>query len=94
MTADVVDLELALDEVVVLDRRVEVEQLDREVRVLHLTRERLVDRRVEPAGPVDVPDVAGLEQRREERQALDVVPVGVPDEEVAVDAVRRRAAST
>ncbi len=82
---DVVDLELALDEVVVLDRGAEVEELDREVRVLHLARERLVDRRVEPPGPVHVPHVAGHEQRREERQALDVVPVRVADEEVPVD---------
>jgi glutamate-5-semialdehyde dehydrogenase len=79
-------IELALDEVVVLDRGAEVEELDREVGVLHLARERLVDRRVEAAGPVHVPHVARHEQRREERQPLDVVPVRVPDEQVAVDA--------
>ena len=83
---DVVDLELPLDEVVVLDVGAEVEELDREVRVLHLPGERVVDRRVETARAVDVPHVPGLEQRGEERQALDVVPVGVADEEMAVDA--------
>ena len=41
------------------------------------------DRRVEAARAVDVPDVARVEQRREERQALDVVPVGVADEQMA-----------
>ena len=45
----------------------------------------LVDRGVEPAWPVDVPLVPVVEERREERQALDVVPVRVPDEEVTVD---------
>ena len=84
---DVVDLELAFDEIVVLDRRAEVEELDREVGVLHLARQRLVDRLVEAPGPVDVPHVAGHEEGREERQPLDVVPVRVPDEQVAVDAI-------
>ena len=53
--AHVVDLDAAFDQVVVADLGGELLDRDREVRVLHLARERLADRRPEAARAVDVP---------------------------------------
>ena len=89
VTRDVADGEGALDEVVVVDGRGELLDRDREVGVLHLSGERLAERTGQTAGTVDVPRAVRLEQGGEERQALDVVPVGVADEEVAVDRLHR-----
>jgi hypothetical protein len=79
--ANVVDLEAALEQVPITDRRAERLERDREVGRLHLARERLAQRPAEPFGPADVPFVRGVEQRREKRQPLDVVPVSVTDQE-------------
>ena len=81
--AHVVDLDLAFDQVVVAHPGRELLDRHREVGVLHLARERLADRRPEAARTVDVPLEIGVEQRRQKRQALDVVPVRVADEDVA-----------
>ena len=40
--------------------------------------------------PIDVPFVAGHEKRSEEWDALDVVPMGVADQDVAADLQRRQ----
>ncbi len=82
---DVVDVEHAFDEVLVDDRGGELIDRHRKVGVLHLTGEDLRQRAAEAAGARDAPTASLLEQRREERQTLDVVPVGVADEDVAVD---------
>src|SRR5262249_30887783 len=77
--------EAAFDEVVVADRRAELCERHGKVRVLHLTSQRLLELLPEPAGSVDVPFVTAPEERREEREPLDVVPVRVGDHQMAAD---------
>ena len=89
---DLADLEGALDQVVVPGGRAELFQRDREVGVLHLPGQRLLEPVAEPSRRVDVPLAAGLEEGREEREPLDVIPVGVGDEEMAADRPRSGAA--
>jgi hypothetical protein len=64
---------------VVSDRRTQLLELEREIRVLHLSRECLTQRPAQTARRIDVPLVSGLEERRKERQTLNVVPMGVAD---------------
>ena len=78
----VVDLEHALDELVVADPASELIDRDGEVRIAHLGGERLAQRFVHATRAVDVP-LARAVQRGEERQALDVVPVGVAEQQRA-----------
>jgi hypothetical protein len=65
-----------------VDARAQVPQLHGEVRVLHLPGHRLLEALLEPERRVHVQLGAGNERGHEERKALDVVPVGVADEEV------------
>ncbi len=80
---DVGDLEDALDEVVIADGCPKFFQSYREVSVLHLARKGLAQGRTEATGGVDVPFVAGHEEGVEERYTLDVVPMGMGDEDMA-----------
>ena len=82
---DVTDLDDAFDEIVVVDSGSHLVGGDREVRILHLACQRVPDRVAQSARPVDVPGVPGSEQRGEERDPLDVVPVRVTDQQVTVD---------
>ena len=75
----IADLEGSLDQLVIGDSRAELVQGDREIRVAHLTGKRLVQRTAKSSRPVHVPP-ATAKERFEERQTLDVVPVGVPEE--------------
>ena len=77
----VADLEDALDQVVVAHLGADVVEADREVLVLHLSGEHVVERPYEAAGAEDVPPAAGHEERREEGEPVDVVPVGVADQD-------------
>ena len=81
--AHVVDLERALGQVVVAHPGGELLECDGEVGVLHLAGQRVADRRPHAARAIDVPLELGVEQRCQEGQTLDVVPVGVADEDVA-----------
>ena len=54
-----------------------------EVRVLHLSGKRALEREAQAARRVDVPLVAGHEERHEKRKALDVVPMRVGEHQVA-----------
>ena len=76
---DVVDVEHALDELVVVDPASELIDRDGEVRIAHLGGERLAQRFVHASRPVDIP-LARAVERGEERQALDVVPVRVAEQ--------------
>jgi hypothetical protein len=58
---------------------------DREILVGHLSGETRLQLLAAASGCVEFPDVAGDEQRREERKPLDVIPVGVPNEKMAMD---------
>ena len=75
----IADLEGSLDQLVIGDSRAELVQGDRKIRVAHLTGKRLVQRTAKSSRPVHVPP-ATAKQRLEERQTLDVVPVGVPED--------------
>src|SRR5262249_9412499 len=77
------DLEAALGQVVEADRGPTLPDRDRKAGVLHLPRWRRRGLLVEAAWRIDVPLVLTVEERREEREALNVVPVGVRDQEVA-----------
>ena len=76
----IADLERALDQLVELDLGANLVERHREVLVVHLAGKRLVQRHVEASGTVHVP-VATAEERFEERETLDVVPVGVAEED-------------
>ncbi len=84
------EVEASLDEILVVDLGLQLFEGDGEVAVLHLPRQDLAQRCAEAARTVDAPPVVGLEQRREERQTLDVIPVGVTDEDVPVDGIAGR----
>ena len=76
------DAEEPLVELREVDARAQVAHLDREVRVLHLAGHRLLEPALETDRRVDVQLGARQERGDEERKALDVIPVGVADEEV------------
>ena len=57
-------------------------EVDREARVVHLAGERLLERARDVVAAVEVDDVARHERGVEEREALDVIPVDVAEEEV------------
>ena len=57
-------------------------QVDREARMVHLAGERLLERARDVVAAVEVDDVARDERGIEEREALDVVPVHVAEEEM------------
>lgn len=82
--ADVIDAERALDQIVVLDVRDELVQRDRKVGVLHLAGQRSAQALRQALGAVDVPGILAHEQWRKEGDSLNVVPVGVADQQVAV----------
>src|SRR6185436_18129376 len=80
---DLVDIERAFDQVVISDRGRELIGRHRKIGVLHLTGQRLAQGLVETLGAIDVPLTARNKQRREERNALDVIPMRVTDEDAA-----------
>jgi hypothetical protein len=80
-----VQVEHAFRQLVVPDGRGELAQRDRKVRALHLAAQDLLQRATDLARRIDVPLAARHEQRGEERKPLDVVPVGMGDQQVAAD---------
>ena len=81
----VADAEEAFLELPEVDAAAQVTELHGEVRVLHLPRHRFLEVVLEADRGVDVQLGAGDEGRHEERKALDVVPVRVPDEEMQLE---------
>ena len=73
-----------------VDPRAQVAHLHREVRVLHLPGHRFLEAALEAERRVDVQLRARQEGGDEEGEALDVVPVGVADEEVQAHGPRHR----
>src|SRR5262245_56871544 len=88
--AHLADLEAALLEIVESDRRATLRECDGEVGVFHLPGQRRLELLAEAAGRIDIPLVITVEERREEGEPLDVVPVRVRDQEVTPDGLRRR----
>src|SRR6516165_739167 len=84
---DIIDDERTLHEVVITNGGFELIERNGKIGVLHLSRERVAQRTPQPLGAVDVPFVPGREQRIEERQLLDVIPMGVADQDVAAHTV-------
>src|SRR4029450_7209317 len=80
--ADAPDLEHALGQIVEPDLGVEGRQRDREILVGHLARQARLDLAAVAPWGIDLPDVLREEERRKERKALNVIPMGVPDEEM------------
>src|SRR5438034_739670 len=74
----------ALAQVREAERGGELAQGHREIRELHLAGERLVERAF-PLRAVEGDRVPRVERRREEREALDVVPVRVAEEDARPD---------
>ena len=83
---DITNIERALDEVVVMNFRCEMLQRDRKVSVLHLTGERCPHAVRKAFRAVHMPGISRNEKRREKRDPLDMIPVGMADQQMAVDA--------
>src|SRR5262249_60448663 len=72
------------------DRRAALRERDREIRVLHLSRQGHLELLAETPRGVDVPLVAAGEEGGEERESLDVIPMRVRDQEVTAQRRWRR----
>jgi len=81
--ANVFHGEDAFHEFVVADGGWELLEAHGEIRVLHLPGQGVLKMLTQPARRVDIPFIPGREKRGEEGEALDMVPVGVSDKEVA-----------
>src|SRR4030095_13451033 len=82
--ADAPDLEHALCQIVEPDFGVEGRQRDREILVGHLASKARLDLSAVATWGIDLPDVIRDEERRKERKALNVIPMGVTDEEMTM----------
>src|ERR1035438_9678563 len=61
--ANVVDLECAFDKVMVADGGSKLLQCDREICILHLSRQGFANRLIEALGPINIPFIARRKQR-------------------------------
>src|SRR5262249_6678919 len=84
---DVVDIEGAFDKIVIMNCSSELIRCYGKISVLHLTCERFAQGLVETLGTVDVPLIARHKERCEERDALDVIPMRVTDEDMTAQAL-------
>ena len=79
---DIVDDEATFAQVVIAHGCAEGLGRDREIGIFHLPRERVLERFAEALRRVEVPFMARHEERREEGDALDVIPMGMADQHV------------
>jgi hypothetical protein len=84
---DIVDIEGALNEVVIANPSSALIEWDREIGVLHLPGQGFTQGLAETLRSVYVPFVTGHKKRSEEWDALDVIPMRMADHEVAAQAV-------
>src|SRR5262245_8493139 len=84
---DVLYMEGSFDKIVITNCSCELIRRDGKVGVLHLTGERFTQGLVETLGTVDVPLIGRHEERGEERDPLDVIPVRVADEDMTAQTV-------
>src|SRR5262245_33790847 len=82
--AHTADHEAIFDEVVKARCGPELRERNGKVVVLHLSGQDPFQLLSDRTRSVDVPYIARHEERREEREALDVIPVGVRDQQMAV----------
>jgi hypothetical protein len=59
-------------------------QANRKIRILHLSRQGVFDRLAKSSWGVDLPFASRLEEWRKKRNALNMVPVGVTDQDMTV----------
>jgi hypothetical protein len=71
-----------LDKIAIADRRRQLLEPDRKVRMLHLRRQDGFEPLAQAARRIEIPCAARGEHRGEKRKALDVIPVRVGDHEV------------
>src|SRR6266496_4242297 len=72
----------------VVDRGSELIERDREIRVLHLPGQCFAQGLAKAFWAVNIPFVTGHEKRSEERQALDMIRMGMTDQDVSAHAFR------
>jgi hypothetical protein len=87
---DVRNLEQSLHEVMIANGSAELLEGDREIGVLHLPRKSLFEAFSKPSWGIDVPDISRNKERSKEWEALDMVPMGVGDQQVAMHGLRSR----
>jgi hypothetical protein len=85
---DIVDIEGALDEVVIANLSPELIEWDGEIGILHLAGQGFTQGLAEALRAVYVPFVTGHKKRSEEGDALDVIPMRMTDQDVAAQAFR------
>src|SRR6266498_1646555 len=83
---DIVDVESTLDKIMVVDRGSKLIERDGEICVLHLPGQCFAQGLAKAFRAVNIPFVTGRENRSEERQALDMIPMGMTDQDVAAHA--------
>ena len=79
----VADIEAALEQVMVANGGAEAVERDREIGVLHLPGERLTQGRAKAFWTINVPFGAIAEKRSEKRDALDMIPMRVADQDIS-----------
>ena len=83
----VADIEGPLDKVMIANRSPELIRGNREISVLHLPGQRFAHGLVKAPWAVDVPFIAGRKKRREKRNALNVIPMRVADQDMTSQAL-------
>src|SRR5437667_11744070 len=81
---DVTDLQRPLHEIMVVQRGAKFLEGDRKIRGLHLSGQRLAQRRADATRTIDVPLVTTNEERCKKGKALNVNAISVDDQEVYV----------
>ena len=76
-----IDVMSSFRDIAIADARGQLIQLDRKVVMLHLARQDIVQGQVSAVRPVDLEMVGRFEQRSEERETLDVIPMRVREED-------------
>ena len=82
--AHATDCQCSLAEIVITDRRGQLREGDRKIWMLHLRGQNCFEALAQAARRVEIPLAAFGEHRREEGKALDMVPVRMSDQQVAM----------
>ena len=81
---DVADLQRPLHEIMVVQRGAKFLEGDRKIRGLHLSGQRLAQRRADATRTIDMPLVTANEEWCKKGKALNVIPMRVADQDVAI----------
>jgi hypothetical protein len=84
---DIINIEGTLDEVVIANLGATLIECDREIGIPHLPGQGFTQGLAKALRAIDVPFVAGHKKWSEEWDALDVIPMGVADQDVAAQAL-------